>query len=207
MTHNQEQIEQALTEYQLGKDPENNSRLIFKYSYDKVFRFFNKRGIRAEEGSELTQEVLLRVFRGMPTLQSVRAFDRWLFQIAENILDSYWRSQKAKKRDAETSSLDSRGEEEDKLVSLIEMIPDNSSNSDPLEAARAAERQRILSEAIMSLSPQRRRCVYLFYCRELSIKETANLMHLEEGTVQANLAQAREKMKEYLAAHGVRAFE
>lgn len=49
--------------------------------------------------------------------------------------------------------------------------------------------------AVMALERKYRLCVYLYYYEEYSVREIAQFVHAKESTVQTRLQRAREKLK------------
>jgi RNA polymerase sigma-70 factor, ECF subfamily len=66
------------------------------------------------------------------------------------------------------------------------------------------ERDLALTAAIQALPPQRRLVVFLRYFADLPYKTIAEALEIDEGTVAATLAQARQALAETLEREGVR---
>lgn len=73
-------------EASLGDDPpEEEARRAFNLLYPSLYRFFVHRGLSPEECRDLTQETLLRVFRGMEDLRGEAGIKTWVYTIAANV--------------------------------------------------------------------------------------------------------------------------
>jgi RNA polymerase sigma-70 factor, ECF subfamily len=66
------------------------------------------------------------------------------------------------------------------------------------------ERDFALTTAIQALPPQRRLVVFLRYFADLPYKTIAEALAIDEGTVAATLAQARQALAEILDREGAR---
>jgi RNA polymerase sigma-70 factor (ECF subfamily) len=66
------------------------------------------------------------------------------------------------------------------------------------------ERDFALTTAVQALPPQRRLIVFLRYFADLPYRTIAEALAIEEGTVAATLAQAKQALAEILEQEGVR---
>lgn len=66
------------------------------------------------------------------------------------------------------------------------------------------ERDYALTEAVQALPPRRRLVVFLRYFADLPYQTIAEVLAIDEGTVGATLAQARQALAEILDHEGVR---
>jgi RNA polymerase sigma-70 factor (ECF subfamily) len=66
------------------------------------------------------------------------------------------------------------------------------------------ERDYALTAAVHALSPRRRLIVFLRYFADLPYRTIAEVLAIDEGTVAATLAQARESLAAILDEEGVR---
>ena len=66
------------------------------------------------------------------------------------------------------------------------------------------ERDFALTTAVQALPPQRRLVVFLRYFADLPYRTIAEVLEIDEGTVAATLAQARQALAETLEREGAR---
>lgn len=78
-------------------------------------------------------------------------------------------------------------------LALSELLPDRSPS--PEELCRRSELAEHILQLARQLSPTLRRTFRLRYLDGLSIRETADVLGVAEGTVKAHLARARAKLK------------
>jgi len=189
-----ERIEQAVKDYQAGKDPDENFRLIDEYYRPRLISFFARRGFSADLREDLTQRVFTRVSKSMADFRggdSVGAFSAWLFKIAKHIGWDHLRSQGPA---GQTISLDGGGDEGENQALTLDP-PDPSRTSNPLEVLLDQERRQRLKEAVMNLPKQQRNCLFWQLYHELSLKEIAVVMGISVETVKAHLHMGRAKLK------------
>lgn len=143
-----------------------------------------------EEANSLTQEVFLKAYRALerPTGQAVQDPAKWLTRIAVNsCLDrlrskrwQFWRRRIAA---------------EDEAVML-------SMKADPAPGAEdlvlGAEISARLNQALRTLSSRQRAAFVLKHYEDRPLKEIAELMGLDVGTVKAHLARALQKLRSEL---------
>jgi RNA polymerase sigma-70 factor (ECF subfamily) len=174
-----------------GNPPETEfDRLIERY-YRPVSYFFSNRGFSIEESRDLAQETFLGVYKGLDRFRGDASVETWLFKIAANIWRNAIRSRSAEKRDGLEISADAA--EETGLA--------GESGFDPLDGALSDERVRLLREAIEVLPAQMRRCLLLRVDHDMKYREIAAVLQISIQTVKSQLFQAKERLKERLAAH------
>ena len=90
--------------------------------------------------------------------------------------------------------LEETGEKQN--LALADVVSDT--RPGPEEALREREIAEILARATSRLSPTLRTTFHLRHFDGLSIRETADLLGVPEGTVKARLARARVRLKEVI---------
>jgi RNA polymerase sigma-70 factor (ECF subfamily) len=129
-----------------------------------------------EQARDATQETALRVLRLLPQFRGESSFSTWSMGIAINVV----REMRRKRRP------DPAGD--------IPDAPDDSTTG-PEDAASLSEQQRVLKQALDTLSERQREAVVCRYFEELSTEETAKVMNCAPGTVKATLHQALRALK------------
>lgn len=148
---------------------------LFEVVAVRAQRYFRLRGLDAATAEELTQNVLLKVYRQAGELREPERFYGWLFAIARNEMISYWRGTQAR---IETVGFDA--------------LPPSASESliaenDALSALR-------LTEWLQALDPAERDLVLLRFVEGLSYEELSEALSLPLGTIKWRIFQARKKM-------------
>lgn len=129
---------------------------------------------------DAAQETLLRGWRSIGTLEDVDKFGGWLRGIAHRVCLDWWKSRQ--NGQVPFSTLGPAGVTE----------PCVAAEDDPLERA---EESRRLWDVLDSLEVEHRETLMLYYTRDLTYRELAELLGVSVGTVNARLAAAREKVR------------
>lgn len=181
---------------QAGIDAEANFERLFKLHAKRVQNFFRQRGFSKDEADDLTQDVFLRVFRGIASFRRASGFKTWLFEIADHVYQNELRRRGTGKRKGWETSIETGGRDEDGKPAAIEPPP---SEARALEDVLERERASTLSQAIQGLPDQMRTCFLLRYDQGRKYKEIAVLMKISIDTVKAHLFQAKKRLKLELA--------
>jgi RNA polymerase sigma-70 factor (ECF subfamily) len=185
-----------------GAGGEESFRFVYQACYERVRRFFSRRGYGPEDCRDLTQKTFLRVHQGRATFETTQELAAWLFRIAVNVHHNAQRSRFAAKRRAFEISLEQWTEEHGSAPPEAE----RGRSATPLDEFLDRERQVVLAGALQELPPKMRRCCLLYFHQEWTHREIAEHLAIAEGTVKAHIHQARKKlgdrMEPYLRRRG-----
>ncbi|MDY7092059.1 MAG: RNA polymerase sigma factor [Acidobacteriota bacterium] len=184
-------IGRAIRAFQGGDDPDAAFRVLYETYFPALQRFFARKGLKPEDGLDLTQETFLRVYRALDGYEHRERFAPWLYRVAT------------------TTFLKSRRRAATAKRSAIEVSRDAMEHPDPslaiderqLEDMLDTERRRALRRAIRRLPEQQRDCLTLRLHQQLSYREIAVIKKLAVETVKAHLFRARKQLRETLAEH------
>lgn len=145
---------------------------------------------------DLTQEVFLRVHKGLAGFDGQVRFAAWLHKISTNVAISEYRRRRALKRDRPTHSIDAPVSGTDDLY----LAPP----SKELGPADAADQQGFLAKVracVRELPDEYREAVVLRDMESLSYEEIATALSLPIGTVRSRIHRGRlllqHQLKEY----------
>jgi RNA polymerase sigma-70 factor (ECF subfamily) len=145
----------------------------------------------AADAEDVTQQVFLRVVRGLGSFREESALSTWLNRVAVNeALD--FRRRRASRRGADGPRPDDR---EDRPAEPRWPGPT------PLAALLAQERHDLIERAIARLPPPYRDVVVLAERQELSNDEIARLLGLSVAAVKSRLHRARLMLRRALAPY------
>lgn len=176
---------------QAGTRVEESYEKLYKKFRPGIRSLFLRKGFTSQESDDLTQDVFLRVFKGIDTFRRESRFERWLWEIAANIYFNEVRRRRTEKRDGLETSLDSGVETEEGLGPGITLL---STEPSPEEEVVRRDQSQALQTALQGLPEQMRRCCILRYGQGLKYKEIAVLMRISIETVKAHLHQARKRL-------------
>ena len=189
-----ELVEQAVRDFQAGRDREASFRFLYRSYYRPLLRFFADQGLAPEDCQDLTQETFFGVYRGLKTYRHQMRFGSWIYRLATNAFRKRLRAAGAVKRSAREVSLDAepaaRSAPDDAPDQLAEVIHD--------------EKRQAMRRAIRELPEQMRECLTLRLRHELSYREIALVMKITVDTVKTHLFQARRRLRDKLADHAWR---
>lgn len=163
---------------------EEFERIVREFQ-DKIFRLaFSMLGDRAA-AEETAQEVLFRVWKGLPRFRAESSLSTWIYSIARN------------------ACLTARTRGGPRAVSLEE--PAARREVESRAAAGWPTAAPPDAGALLDRLPAKyRHVVALFYMQEKSYDEVARMLGLPVGTVKTYLFRARKSLAEELARERVR---
>jgi RNA polymerase sigma-70 factor (ECF subfamily) len=136
----------------------------------------------SEDARDLTQNVFLKVWRNLGRYDASYRFYSWIYRIALN--ESLNFVQRRKRHDE-----------------LDERIPADTPT--PAAGAQAADRERLIQEAMQDLTPEYRQVIVLRHFQNLSYEEIAQMIGIPEKTVKSRLFTARQRLGVALTRRGV----
>jgi len=150
--------------------------------YNYVLRLTGDR-VLAED---LTQEVFLRVYQGLPSFSLRSRFTTWLFQVTKNRVLDELRARERRPR----------------AVVALEDVPPLEVVDAPLERAEAID---AVWRAVESLNPDLKMALLLRDVVGLSYTEIAETLEITLATVKWRIYKAREEVQLALAREGIEA--
>ena len=142
-----------------------------------------------EDAADLTQEVFLRLWRGLEGFQGRSALSTWLYRLTSNAAVDLLR------REGRRSALPLETGEGEAL-----QIPDPGPT--PEGALERQEEREAVRRGLAALSPDHRQVLLLRELEGLSYREIARELGLEEGTVKSRIARARLALRAELLRDG-----
>lgn len=164
----------------------------FDQVYDRfrrpVWRLARRLTKSEEEALDTTQEIWLRVWRGLGGFRGEAKLSTWVFQIAWNYLRAHRRKMG---RQMQVFSEGAEGGPE-----LVEVARDR--QADPERRAAASEVLDRVEAALEQLPEHYRVVVWLRDGEDLSYQEIARVLDLPIGTVRSRLARARAALRQVI---------
>ncbi len=141
-----------------------------------------------QEVLDISQEVFLKMYKGLSGFKGQSSFSSWLYRIAKNCAYDYLRRQKGY-----TVSLDST-DEDGKTID----ITDTNENINPENSYLKNEKQVLCWKPINSLSDDHKEIIVMRDINGMSYDDIATILNIETGTVKSRLFRAREALKKAL---------
>ena len=134
------------------------------------------------DAEDLYQATWEKAIKHLRKYNREKPFDKWLFTICVNTYKDSLKSAFRKK-------VVSFNKTEDLELTL---------NSVP-EAVAPSDEFLSLHQALKKLSPDKRQAVALYYFKDYSTKEVAEILNIPEGTVKSRLSSARQDLRKELS--------
>lgn len=163
--------------------------LVYKYD-SKVLSLALRYVGDEDDAKDLYQEVFIRVYRGIKNFRFQSEFSTWLFRITTNVCFTF-KSRDRRKNNISISAGDD--DENDQNVELTDI------SSSPEVITSGNEIGYIIRNALETLSPKQRMTFTLKHYEGFKIREIADMMECNEGTVKKYLFDATRNLRKKLS--------
>jgi len=136
---------------------------------------------------EIFQQVYLKVFKNLDSFRNESSIKTWIIRITVNTCKDYLKSVHYRN-----------------TVEIDETMENTLAAPDPYEAIEKEQDNMPVRRAVMELPVKYRDVIVCLFYHQLSIKETATVLGLPEGTVKSRCSRAKEVLKVELERRGVR---
>ncbi len=160
--------------------------------YSLVYRILND----PADAADTTQEVFIKVFRGMHHFNGSASLKTWMYRIAIHEASNqrrWWFRHKSRDTSIEPAESDTA---ENTNHGLKDTLIDKADS--PFEIARSRELQSRVEEELRHVQEPYRTAVVLRDIEELSYEEIADITGATLGTVKSRLMRGREALKKRL---------
>jgi len=138
-----------------------------------------------DDARDAVQEVFLRLYKYLHTLDETRQMEPWLYRVTVNVCRDLGRNR--------ASSIHVSYEQEVTAGNMSEM----SSTSDIEADLGLAQEKQIIREALETLSEKERSALVLRDLEGLTTEEVAKVLGSSAVTVRSQISMARVKIKKY----------
>ncbi len=139
-----------------------------------------------DKASDAVQDILLNMLKKLSALEDPKAFLGWLKVMTSN----YCKTKLS--REKEALSIDDGTWE----------LEDSSDQVSPQKSVETSEVCAVVREAVRALPVSLRESVLMFYFQQMSVRQIAETLEVNENTVKSRLFSARKNMKQYLERYG-----
>ena len=156
---------------------------IYSLYFKKIYRFIFYRVSHKEIAEDLAEEVFLKAFTKIVSIDENLAFEGWLYQIARNLVIDYYR--------------------QNKLTAPLEELENTLSyESNVVDLLNLQQQQKILLEILKELGAEQQIVIKLKFLEGLENNEIAELLHKNEGAIRVIQHRAIAKLQELIKKNG-----
>ena len=166
---------------------------FFERYFDRVFSIVARLLGNRAAAEDATQEVFLKIHRAAHTLDPSRDPGPWVATIATNVCRDFWRSS-PHRMDRRSASIDDVPGLADRLTTGI---------ADPERDLLAAERTRLVQDAVMELKEDYREVIVLREYDGRSYEEIAAILGANETAVRKRYSRALADLGRQLRKKGL----
>lgn len=164
--------------------------LVVKYQkrvYEIAYSFTHN----VDEAYDLSQDIFVKAFKSLYSFNKGSAFYTWLYRIAQNTCIDYIR----KRNRFQFIDLD------DELVNSETKIFVSVRGESPSKKVELEELEEEIKNAIRQLPVKQKQAFILRHYERKTLKEMAEIMGCQLGTVKAHLFHATRRLREILAPY------
>lgn len=169
----------ALIERVGSRQDRNAFKALFQYFAPRIRAYYGKRGLAASHADDLTQEVMVSIWRRAQSYDAAKAApSTWIYTIARNQqIDDFRKTKRAQQLDADD--------------------PHFHLNDMPTQDAlvERSEDARSVVKALSNLPDDQRYVLSLAFQDGLSHREIADRLNLPLGTVKSRIRLAMDRMR------------
>jgi RNA polymerase sigma-70 factor, ECF subfamily len=163
--------------------------------YSLVYRIVND----PSDAADTTQEVFLKVFRGMKHFHGESSLKTWIYRIAVHEASNrrrWWFRHKARETSMEPA--ESHGAEGSALAGKEVLVDEGAS---PFDNVVHQEVREHVEEELAKIAEPYRTTLVLRDLEEMSYEEIAEVMEVSLGTVKSRLTRGREALRKRLVPY------
>lgn len=150
-----------------------------------------------DEAQTITQDSLRKAFEKLDQLKEDNKFAPWMYTILNNSIRDYFRAEKRKNKDFQTNTF-SELDNEDYRDNYEESIMDDSVTFSPEANMNTELIAEGLRECLDKLPDNQRFALIMQMYQQLTTKEIAEQMEVEENTVKSWIRRAKISIKDMI---------
>jgi len=181
--------EKKLIELSVSGDIEAFETLIQSHQ-KRVYNIALRMTKNHEDAQELAQDAIVRAFTSIGKFRGDSSFSTWLYRITMNVCTDFLR----KRNKAVVISMEQGAVANDSQQSI--QIEEEAPGPD--ELVEKNQLKKMVRDAMDSLSDEHRQVLILRDIMDLSYKEIADTLNVNEGTIKSRINRARSGLKKII---------
>ena len=169
---------------------------IIELYQDYVFTIALQLVKKKETAEEITQDVFVKIYQKISTYEYRAKFTTWLFTIVYRTSLNYLEKKQILVTASDYTFLDSNDNSIDVILDNSCFGNERQDMEDMFESDH--QRQLIIYKAIDELEMKQGVVISLFYLKDFSVNEIAEIMQLSANTIKTHLFRGRENLKKTL---------
>ncbi len=149
---------------------------LYDRFFQKIYRFIFYRVGHKQTAEDLAEDVFVKAFGNLHTLENNATFEGWLYQIARNKVIDYYRSKKV-------------------LVPIEEVENTLEYETNVIDIVNLDFQQKTLIKLLKELTSEQQLVIKLKFFDDLTNPEIAQLLQKEEGAIRVIQHRAITKLK------------
>ncbi|MBL7817483.1 MAG: sigma-70 family RNA polymerase sigma factor [Saprospiraceae bacterium] len=145
------------------------------YAFTLAYRILNSR----EDAEEAAQDAFVRAYNGLATFNRDAKFTTWLYRIVVNCALTVQQRRKMQTEDIDNAKILRGG-------------------TNPSDGLKHKEQKFYIQKALKLLPPDDVTMITLFYLKENSLEEIADIVGIETNTVKVKLHRARKRLADVM---------
>ena len=163
---------------------------LMEEHFKKIYNIAYRMTGNPDDASDMTQEVMIKLFRNIGSFKGDSKFSTWVYRVATNTcLDELKKGRRHSHTSLNTEYDTGNGE-------ITYEVEDTSPT--PEEMTEKKELRSMVADAVQRLSPGHRAAIILRDIKGFSYDEIAKILNCSEGTVKSRISRARASLKEVL---------
>ncbi len=186
---NEEPIDEILVGQAANGEPDAFARLVERYQ-GRILGTASRFARNRQELEDLSQDIFLKAWKGLPTFRGKAPFEHWLMRLAIRVCYDFLRKNR-RFREHEISR--------ELVDGKHERLPGEAEENAELEAGEARE---VLHHAMARLKPKDQLILTLKELEDRSVREIAELTGWSISNVKVRAMRARNRLKDVLLELG-----
>ena len=154
---------------------------IWQLYSDQLLAYINKRVANSQDAEDLRQEVFLKIYNKLDTLDDLVKLESWLYQVTKNTIIDYYR----KKKDQPTKddfflSLFADDEQDEDVNNMNEQL------------------LRVLGDFIDDVSSKNKEAIQLYYLEHLDHQTISDKLGISVSASKMRVKRGKEELKQAL---------